>query len=97
MSLQYIDIYAVDSKGRQVPTFNEPLTIELEGAATLQAMDNGDHFTNLLFNNITTKPMQQGYMQVILRSKHESGQVRLNVSTPSLKKSHKLTCSPVTR
>ncbi len=91
MDLQYINIYAVDSKGRQVPSFNEPMTVAVDGAATFLAMDNADHYTDLLFHDVTTKPMRQGYMQVILRSKRDvAGKVTLTASTPSLKKSIKL-------
>ncbi len=90
MDLQYLNIYAVDSKGRQVPSFDEPLTISVDGDATFLAMDNADHYTNDLFLDVTTKPMRQGYMQVILRSKRDAGKVTLTASTPSLKKSIKL-------
>ncbi|MCD8303814.1 MAG: DUF4982 domain-containing protein [Prevotellaceae bacterium] len=90
MDLQYINVYAVDSKGRQVPSFSEPMTVTVSGAATFLAMDNADHYTDDLFHDVTTKNMRQGYMQVILRSKREAGKVTLNLSTPSLKKTLKL-------
>ncbi len=90
MDLEYLNIYAVDKKGRQVPTFNEELTVKVDGAATFVAMDNADHYTPDLFYNVTTKPMRQGYMQVILRSTRQAGKATLSVSTPSLKKSIKL-------
>ncbi len=91
MDLQYINIYAVDSKGRQVPSFGEPMTVAVDGAATFYAMDNADHYTDDLFFDVTTKNMRQGYMQVILRSERDKpGKVTLTVSTPSLKKSIKL-------
>ncbi len=85
MDLQYINIRAVDKRGNVVPSFNEPLTVSVEGEATLVALDNADHYTDLLFYNVTTKPMQRGYMQVILRSKQQAGKVKLRVTTPSLK------------
>ncbi len=90
MDLEYINIYAVDKDGRQVPSFNEPLTIDLSGEASFVAMDNGDHYTNELFHDVTTKNMRQGYMQVILRSQREVGKVTLTAHTPSLKKTIKL-------
>ncbi len=90
MDLQYVNIYAVDDKGRQVPSYDEELTITVEGAATFLAMDNADHYTNYLFHDVTTKTMRQGYMQVILRSKLEPGKVTLTATTPSLRKSLKM-------
>ena len=91
MSLQYFNIYAVDKQGHRVPSFNEPLTITVEGTgATLLALDNGDHYTDLLFHDIKTKPMHFGYMQVILRSTRQPGKVTLRATTPSLKATLKL-------
>ncbi len=90
MDLQYLNLYAVDEKGRQVPSFDEELTVEVSGAATFLAMDNADHYTDDLFFGVTTKKMRQGYMQVILRSRREAGQVTFTATTPSLKKSVEL-------
>ncbi len=90
MDLQYLNIYAVDSKGRQVPGFADELTINVTGAATFLALDNGDHYTDQLFHNVTTKPMRQGYMQVVLRSKQQAGQVKVDIRAGKLKKQVKL-------
>lgn len=86
MGLQYYTIRAVDKKGRTVPSFNEELTVTVEGAATLLAIDNGDHYTDYLFRPTdNTKRMQGGMMQVILRDSRETGPVTLRATTPSLK------------
>jgi len=90
MDLQYINVYAVDKKGRVVPTFKEDLTVSIDGEAQFVALDNGDHYTDQLFYDVKTKPMMQGYMQVILRSTRQAGKATLRVSTPSLKGSLKL-------
>lgn len=91
MSLQYLNIYAVDKQGRRVPSFDEPLTVTVEGTgATLLALDNGDHYTDLLFHDVKTKPMHLGYMQLILRSTRQPGKVTLRATTPSLKATLKL-------
>ena len=50
MDLQYINVTAVDKKGRPVWTYNEPLTLQIEGSARLVALDNSDHYTSDLFN-----------------------------------------------
>ena len=85
MDLQYINVTAVDKKGRPVWTYNEPLTLQIEGSARLVALDNSDHYTSDLFNGITTKRMHQGRMQIILRSNREAGEVKLKVTSPGLK------------
>ena len=86
MSLQYLRVTAVDRKGRVVPGFDEPLTVSVDGPATFVAMDNGDHYTDELFYNVTTKKMKGGFMQVILRSKRgEAGAVRVQFEAASLK------------
>lgn len=85
MDLQYINVTAVDKKGRPVWTYNEPLTLQIEGSARLVALDNSDHYTSDLFNGITTKRMHQGRMQIILRSNREVGEVKLKVTSASLK------------
>lgn len=85
MDLQYINVTAVDKKGRPVWTYNEPLTLQIEGSARLVALDNSDHYTSDLFNGITTKRMHQGRMQIILRSNREAGEVKLKVTSVGLK------------
>ena len=85
MDLLYVNIYAVDAKGRVVSSFNEPLTVSIEGEATLLALDNADHYTDLLFHDVSTKPMQLGYMQAILRATHTAGRATLRATTPSLR------------
>lgn len=90
MDLLYLNIAAVDKKGRVVPTYDEPLTVTVDGAATLLALDNGDHYTDELFTDVSTKKMKGGRMQVILRSKREAGKVEIKTSTPKLKANHKM-------
>ena len=86
MDLQYLKVYAVDRKGRVVPSFSEPLTVSVDGAASLLAIDNGDHLTNELFCGVDTKAMRRGFLQVILRSRRTSGAVTVRLSSPSLSK-----------
>lgn len=85
MSLKYLKIYAVDSKGRIVPNANDTITISVDGEATFLSLDNGDHYTSYLFKDVYTKEMQTGFAQCILRSTRKAGKVVVNVSSPSLK------------
>ncbi|MDE5740251.1 MAG: DUF4982 domain-containing protein, partial [Bacteroidaceae bacterium] len=85
MTLKYLNIYAVDSKGRVVPTATDEVSVSVSGAATFVALDNGDHYTNDLFRDVTTKQMQSGYIQCILRSTKKVGKVHVVVTSPTLK------------
>jgi beta-galactosidase len=87
MNLQYLTIRAVDKQRNTVPSFDEPLTITVEGTgATLLSLDNGDHYTSDLFGpSVNTKKMYMGQMQVILRSTRQGGKYTVKVASPSLK------------
>ncbi len=85
MSLRYLKIYAVDSKGRKVTNATDKVTVKVSGAAELVAIDNGDHYTNDLFHDVNTKQMQSGYMQAIIRGKRTEGKVNVEVNSPTLK------------
>lgn len=89
MDLQYLNVFAVDSKGRIVPDYDGELSVSVEGAATLLALDNGDHYTNELFTGINTKKMRGGRMQVILRSKREPGKVQVRAISGKFKATYK--------
>ena len=85
-TLTYLNVTAVDKKGCIVPTYNEPLTVTVDGNATIYALDNHDHYTDELFHGITTKRMRNGRMQIILRSKREPGKVTVKAETPTMKR-----------
>ena len=90
MDLKYLNITAVDGKGRVVPDYDEPLTINITGPASLLALDNGDHYTDELFAGINTKKMRNGKMQVVLRSGKQKGAITVKASTPKMKATMKL-------
>ena len=86
MDLEYLKIWAVDAKGRRVYDATGEVSVQVEGAATLHALDNADHYTDLLFTpDIDHKPLKTGFMQAILRSTREAGAVTVRVSCPGLK------------
>ena len=49
MDLQYVRVYAVDSRGQHVPTAQGNVTFHVAGAAYLLAVDNGNHVSDELF------------------------------------------------
>lgn len=86
MDMQYIQAWAVDSKGRRVWDATDEVTFEVSGAATLYAVDNADHSTDYLFTpDINTKTMHRGFIMCVARSTREAGNVTVKVSCPGLK------------
>ncbi len=84
MDLQYIKVYAVDSKGRVVPTAEGEVVFDVSGAAKIIAVDNGDHYTDELFSGNRRK-LHQGFVMAILRSSQTVGEVKVKVSADGLK------------
>lgn len=84
MDLQYVKVYAVDSKGRVVPDTKGEVTFEISGAAKLIAVDNGDHFTDELFTG-NTKKLHKGFVMAILRSNRSVGEVKVKISSKGLR------------
>lgn len=84
MNLQYIRVYAVDSKGRRVPTADNEVKFSVNGEATLLATDNGDHYTNDTFTAPVRK-MHEGFVMAILRSTMKPGRVNVKITAEGLK------------
>lgn len=84
MDLQYVKVYAVDSKGRKVPTATGELTFEVSGVARLIAVDNGNHVSDDLFGG-DKKTLHNGFAMAILRSEQSAGTVKVKVSTAGFK------------
>lgn len=84
LDLQYVKVYAVDSKGRVVPTTEGEVTFEVSGEAKLIAVDNGDHYTDELFSG-NTKKLHKGFVMAILRSNQIGGDVKIKASCKGLK------------
>jgi beta-galactosidase len=84
MDLQYVKVYAIDSKGHNVPTATGEVTFNISGAAHLIAVDNGDHSSNDLFTG-NKKSLYNGFAMAILRSEQISGTVKLKITAPGLK------------
>lgn len=84
MDLQYVKVYAVDSKGRAIPTTEGEVTFEVSGEAKLIAVDNGDHYTDELFSG-NTKKLHKGFVMAILRSNQTGGEVKIKASCKGLK------------
>ena len=84
MSLRYVHVYAVDAKGNRVPTAADEVTLDVQGAATIQAIDDGNHYTDELMN-VNPKHLYKGQLLLILRSTQQPGTVTVKASSPALK------------
>jgi beta-galactosidase len=94
MDLQYVRVYAVDSKGNKVVTTPGEVTFDVSGAARLIAVDNGNHTSDDLFAG-NKKTLYNGFAMGILRADQQAGTVKLKVTAPGLKSATKtLTVKP---
>lgn len=85
MDLNYVKVYAVDKKGRRVYTVNpETVTFTVNGAATIRAVDNGDQYSDGLFDG-NKKKLHNGFAMAILRSAQIAGTVTLKADAEGLK------------
>ena len=64
--LSFVWIKAVDKDGREVPNATTDVSVSVEGPGRLIALDDGDHYTDKLFN-VNEKQMKEGYLLAIVR------------------------------
>lgn len=89
MGLQYVKVYAVDAKGRIVPTYDGNVTFKVEGPARIIAVDNGNHSSDDLFDG-NEKQLYEGFAMAILRSsKDQAGKVKITATCNGLKSATK--------
>ena len=84
MDLQHVRIVAVDKKGRRVQTTDQLVTFEVEGPADIVGVINGDiNSDEMTVGN--QRRLYNGCCTVILRSRHQTGEVTLKASAPGMK------------
>lgn len=84
MDLQHVRLTAVDSKGRRCLSYDDELTFNIEGDASIVAVTNGDITTD----EIATQPhvrLWQGQAMVILRSGRQPSKITLNTKPQTFK------------
>ncbi|MDE5954754.1 MAG: DUF4982 domain-containing protein, partial [Duncaniella sp.] len=77
--LIHVRVSACDSKGRQVPDDNTPLSFHVDGPAEIVGVINGDITSDELSTG-NSRRLFNGTATVILRSKREAGNVKLTVT-----------------
>lgn len=84
MDLQHVRLTAVDSKGRRCLSYNDELTFNIDGDASIVAVTNGDITTD----EIATQPhvrLWQGQAMVILRSGRQPSKITLTTKPQTFK------------
>ena len=84
MSLQYVKVRAVDSKGRVVPTNDMKVKFGVDGPARIIAVDNGNHSSDDLFDGCE-KQLYEGFAMAIVRADRKAGKVKLTATCEGLK------------
>ena len=84
MDLQYLRVYAIDSKGRVVPDAEGEVEFDISGPAKLIAIDNGDHLSDELFDGVRKK-LYKGFAMAILRSDRKAGEVKIKATVKGWK------------
>jgi beta-galactosidase len=84
MDLQHVLLTAVDSRGRKVLTYQDELTFEVEGDATIVAVTNGDMNSDEL-NATNHRRLWQGQAMVILRAGKTPSKVTLKTTSNTFK------------
>lgn len=65
-TLAYFWLTAIDANGLYVPDATMDVKVSVKGPGRLLALDDGDHYTDQLFN-VDTKKMKEGYLLAIIR------------------------------
>ncbi|MBQ3631927.1 MAG: DUF4982 domain-containing protein [Prevotella sp.] len=84
MDLQYVRVYAIDHKGRVVPSHKGSVCFSVDGPARIIAVDNGDHSSDQLFAGDTVE-LYDGFAMAIVRSTRSEGTVRIAATVDGLK------------
>ena len=79
-NLIYVNVSAVDKRGVSVPNCNDDLTFSVSGAATFEAVCNGDATSLQPFKQPQMK-LFNGQLVVVLRTTKTAGQATLTVKS----------------
>ncbi|MES2674623.1 MAG: glycoside hydrolase family 2 TIM barrel-domain containing protein [Pseudomonadota bacterium] len=80
----YIGVEVVDEKGVLVPNANNALQVNIQGAATLAAFDNGSPTDHTAFAS-ATRNAWQGRALIMIRATDIEGPIDINVTAEGLK------------
>ena len=84
VDLQHVRVYAVDSKGRRIPTADTNLKFSVEGDAKVVAVDNGNIVSHEL-HAVNERKLFHGSAMVILRAGKTASDITLMVEGEGFK------------
>jgi beta-galactosidase len=79
-----ITLFALDDRGRRVPTANDLVNISLEGPAKLLGVGNGDPTCHEP-NKSDSRSLFHGLAQAIVQTTRTAGDIRITAASPGLK------------
>lgn len=80
----HLTVQVLDDQGRVVPTAANAVTVSVDGAGTLIAMDNGNPASHEDFRS-NRRLVFNGMCLAIVQSNGEEGQIQMKVSSPSMR------------
>ena len=81
--LLYVNLRAVDEAGRVDPTCAARVAATVDGPASLLGLDDGDHFTDELYEG-NSRRLRKGCLLAVLRAGRRAGTVRISFSAAGL-------------
>jgi beta-galactosidase len=79
----HVAVYILDDKGRVVPTANNEVSFEIEGAGLLLGTDNGDPASHEDYKSNRRKAFN-GLCLAIVKSNGKAGRIQVKVVSPAL-------------
>jgi beta-galactosidase len=81
--LAFVTVEVVDQNGEVLPQADQAVTFQVEGAATLAGVGNGDMTTSESYQ-ANPHRVYQGRELLVLRSTHTKGRIKLTATAPGL-------------
>jgi beta-galactosidase len=79
----HVTVQILDDKGRVVPTADNEITFEIDGAGSLLGTDNGDPASHEDYKSNRRKAFN-GLCLAIVKSNGEAGQIQVRAVSPAL-------------
>jgi beta-galactosidase len=80
----HVTVHILDDKGRVVPTADNEVTFEIEGAGSLLGTDNGDPASHEDYKSNRRKAFN-GLCLAIVKSNGKAGQIQVRAISPAIR------------
>jgi beta-galactosidase len=85
--IAHLTVHVLDEKGRVVPTADNEITFEIEGAGSLLATDNGNPASHEDYKSNRRKAFN-GWCLAIVQSNGKTGEIQVKAVSPGLQAAH---------